>query len=64
MEDFDTTTPEETETERLNAALAAIWEALDGLNERLEALNVQVADLHHTRRVGRQQATDQDPEWF
>ena len=31
---------------------------------RIEALEVQVADLHHRGTVSRQQATDQDPEWY
>lgn len=56
MEEFDTTTPEKTESERQAdliatldgllaevlqrlARLEPVWEALDGLNERLEALN-------------------------
>ena len=30
---------------------------------RIKALEAEVADLHHRRRVSRQQATDQDPEW-
>jgi len=33
------------------------------LVERIEALEAEVADLHHRRRVSRQQAVDQDPEW-
>jgi len=31
--------------------------------EHIKALEAEVADLHHRRRVSRQQATDQDPEW-
>ena len=34
------------------------------LEGRIAKLNAEVADLHHRRRVSRQQATDQDPEWF
>jgi hypothetical protein len=37
LKEFDET---KTESERQAAALAAVWEALDGLNERLEALEV------------------------
>jgi len=32
--------------------------------ERIEALEAEVADLHHRRRVSRQQVVDQDPEWY
>jgi len=31
---------------------------------RVATLAVEVADLHHRRRVSRQQAVDQDPEWY
>jgi hypothetical protein len=31
---------------------------------RIAELEAEVADLHHQRRVSRQQAVDQDPEWF
>ena len=34
------------------------------LEHRVAALEAEVADLHHRRRVSRQQAVDQDPEWF
>ena len=31
---------------------------------RIAELEAEVADLHHQRRVSRQQAVNQDPEWF
>lgn len=62
MEDFDRTEPEITESERQEAALAAIWEALDGLNERLEALARQVANLETQRTPA--DANMDDPEWY
>jgi hypothetical protein len=34
------------------------------IERRVANLVVEVADLHHRRRVSRQQATDQDPEWY
>lgn len=71
MEEFDTTTPEETESERQAAALAAIWEALDGLNERLEALQARISaldakveDLHATDSARRLNMTSEDSEWY
>jgi len=33
------------------------------LEKRIVDVEVEVADLHHRRRVSRQQAVDQDPEW-
>jgi len=41
----------------------ALWVEEHRLFERIAALEAEVADLHHRRRVSRQQATDQDPEW-
>ena len=31
---------------------------------KINRLEAEVADLHHRRRVSRQQAVNQDPEWF
>jgi len=36
---------------------------MDDIALQIAHLQVEVADLHHRRRVSRQQATDQDPEW-
>ena len=33
------------------------------LEGRIAKLNAEVADLHYRKRISRQQATDQDPEW-
>jgi len=30
---------------------------------KINRLEAEVADLHHRRRISRQQAVDQDPEW-
>jgi len=55
MEDVDNTPVDENESECPCCAK---------MRARVTALEVQVADLVHRRRVSRQQATDQDPEWF
>ena len=44
-------------TRRLEAKIQAI-------EKRVANLEAEVADLHHRRRVSRQQAVDQDPEWY
>ena len=54
MKEIDETDPSESESECLCCAALAI---------RVATLEVEVADLHHRRRVSRQQAVDQDPEW-
>jgi ubiquinone biosynthesis protein UbiJ len=62
MEEYDSTTPPQTESERQSAALAAIWEALDGLNERLETLEHRIANLE-VQRTPADNNLD-DPEWY
>jgi len=60
-------TPPESESVPVDLLILETWFALwveeHRLLERLAALEAEVADLHHRRRVSRQQATDQDPEW-
>ena len=74
MKETDDTEPNESESEYDHAEIVRwitdIWTELkiheknDGhLHDRIKALEAEVADLHHRRRVSRQQATDQDPEW-
>jgi len=41
-----------------------LWNWGAKLEARVVELEKEVADLHHQRRVSRQQAVDQDPEWF
>ncbi len=61
MKEIDDTPVKKTESE----LTVDVWfEVMDRLEARIEALEVRVADLHHRRRVSRQQAVDQDPEWF
>ena len=68
MKDIDDTDPTESESECPCCSCKYDWEALFTAWNRdrddIRALQAQVADLHHRRRVSRQQATDQDPEWF
>jgi len=60
-------TPPESESVPVDLLILETWFALwveeHRLLERLAALEAEVADLHHRRRVSRQQAVDQDPEW-
>ena len=67
MKEIDETPLPENESVIVDLLVLETWIALwaDNLRliERLETLEVEVADLHHRRRVSRQQATDQDPEW-
>ena len=67
MKEIDDTPPPENESVIVDLLVLETWIALwaDNLRliERLETLEVEVADLHHRRRVSRQQAVDQDPEW-
>ena len=61
MKEIDDTPVKKSESE----LTVDVWfEVMDRLEARIEALEVRVADLHHRRRVSRQQAVDQDPEWF
>tara|TARA_B100000745_G_scaffold259914_1_gene183422 strand:+ start:106 stop:294 length:189 start_codon:yes stop_codon:yes gene_type:complete len=62
MEEFDDTQPPKTESERQAQLLAAVWEALDGLNERLEALELRVSNLEAQRTP--QDNNMDDPEWY
>ena len=67
MKEIDETPVPESESVIVDLLVLETWIALwaDNLRliERLETLEVEVADLHHRRRVSRQQAVDQDPEW-
>tara|TARA_Y100000310_G_scaffold257641_1_gene265748 strand:+ start:543 stop:722 length:180 start_codon:yes stop_codon:yes gene_type:complete len=58
MKEVDDTPVTESESEDLTAGL---WEALDGLNERLEALELRVANLEARKPP---QDTNPDPEWY
>jgi len=68
MKEIDDTDPPKTESEQQIAVLSqqikdnnrAIW----SLDRALNKMKAEIADLHHRRRISRQQATDQDPEWF
>ena len=66
MKEIDETPPE-SESVPVDMLILETWFALwveeHRLLERLAALEAEVADLHHRRRLSRQQATDQDPEW-
>ena len=68
MKEIDDTDPPKSESEcpewfqvGLVGFQSRVIAQLEG---RIAKLNAEVADLHHRRRVSRQQATDQDPEWF
>ena len=64
MKEIDDTDPNESESEVTRELDILPLERLTRqLVERIEVLETEVADLHHRRRVSRQQATDQDPEW-
>jgi hypothetical protein len=67
VKEIDETPVPESESVIVDLLVLETWIALwaDNLRliERLETLEVEVADLHHRRRVSRQQAVDQDPEW-
>jgi len=56
---------------KVNARVATLEDKVASLEKGIHAavaviemLKAEVADLHYRRRVSRQQATDQDPEWF
>ena len=67
MKEIDDTDPPESESVPVDMLILETWFALwvkeHRLLERLAALEAEVADLHHRRRVSRQQDVDQDPEW-
>jgi len=64
VKEIDETDPSESESEwDFQAMFDAIRIQMARLSQRLASLEVEVADLHHRRRVSRQQAVDQDPEW-
>ena len=73
MKEVDDTPVPESESEidieticaLLYPQVAAFMEIeMYALENRVAALEAEVADLHHRRRVSRQQTVDQDPEWF
>jgi len=68
MKEIDDTDPPKNESERPEWFERWIIETqmtlIRHLQGQVDKLKVEVADLHHRRRVSRQQATDQDPEWF
>jgi len=49
---------------KVNARLAALEHQVAILRDALRLLGVEVADIHYVKAVSRQQATDQDPEWY
>jgi len=64
MKEIDDTDPPKNESEpTVEEVLAAIAATMATFRVRIVALEAEIADLHHRRRVSRQQATDQDPEW-
>ena len=64
MKEIDETDPSESESEwDFQVMFDAIRIQMARLSQRLASLEGEVADLHHRRRVSRQQAVDQDPEW-
>jgi len=64
MRDVDDTPVPESESEPpVEEVLAAIVATMATFRTQIELLKAEVADLHHRRRVSRQQAVDQDPEW-
>ena len=67
MKEVDDTPVTESESVAVDMLILETWFALwveeHRLLERIDALEAEVADLHHRRRVSRQQAVDQDPEW-
>ena len=61
MKEIDETPLPENESEDLAGdRFKKTWYKLVA---RVAELEKEVADLHHRRRVSRQQAVDQDPEW-
>ena len=72
MKEIDDTDPTESESEDrlqhiedwISAIQVEHGQDLTRLRRRIQHLEAEVADLHPRRRVSRQQATDQDPEWF
>ena len=63
MKEIDDTDPPKNESEpTVEEVLAAIAATMATFRVRIVALEAEVADLHHRRRVSRQQTTDQDPE--
>ena len=49
---------------KVNARLAALEHQVAVLRDALRLAQVEVADIHYAKAVSRQQATDQDPEWY
>ena len=75
MKEIDDTPVTESESdydhEYSERCILDLWSAfttqsknIDHLLRRIKDLEAEVADLHHRRRVSRQQAVDQDPEWY
>ena len=62
MKDIDDTDPTESESEC--PCCAELRVTVLEIVQVIAQLKAEVADLHYRRRVSRQQATDQDPEWF
>ena len=62
MKEIDDTDPIESESEC--PCCAELRVTVLEIVQVIAQLKAEVADLHHRRRVSRQQATDQDPEWF
>jgi len=68
VKEVDDTPVPESESVTVDMLILETWFALwveeHRLLERIDALEAEVADLHHRRRVSTQQTVDQDPEWF
>ena len=62
MEDFDTTTPEKTESERLADEISTLTATVLRLERQVARLEIQVGNLE-TQRTPADNNMD-DPEWY
>tara|TARA_Y100000758_G_C15993302_1_gene401325 strand:+ start:372 stop:560 length:189 start_codon:yes stop_codon:yes gene_type:complete len=62
MEDFDTTTPEKTESERLAEEISTLTALVLRLQRQIERLDIRVANLE-SRRILQADPND-DEEWY
>jgi len=71
VKEIDETDPTESESEvqiemdfaNLLNQVAGLMFEIDKLKERVTKAEVELADLHHGRRISRAQADQTDPEW-
>ena len=75
MKEIDDTDPPKSESEltdeEIQRAIRFLIKRVGSIDKwihseipKINRLEAEVADLHHRRRVSRQQATNQDPEWY